>query len=72
MGDRFYEQQNGYFNQPRSRKKLKKVRRLKKDVIAEIQEHFSEELLGLEKMNIANLEALRTNIISELSNARGL
>jgi len=48
MGDRFYEQQS----------KFKPKRVLKKDIIAEINEILSAEVLGLDKCTIATLTQL--------------
>jgi len=56
MGDRFYEQ----------RDKFKPKRVLKKDIIAEINEILSVEMLGLDKCTIATLTQLTEAIENAL------
>ena len=54
MGDRFYmSQQKG--NKSTS---TKKPRRLKKDIIAEINKSLGKEIAGLDKCTIATLDEL--------------
>lgn len=55
MGDRFYQAQR---NLNKGRKLGAQPRKLKKDVIAEINKTLDVELEGLEKMTIPHLEAL--------------
>lgn len=52
MGNRFYEQQKAY----------KPKRRLKKDVIAEMQELLKAEVGGLDRLTIAALDELQDAI----------
>jgi hypothetical protein len=54
MGDRFYMQQKNY----------KPKRRLKADVIAEIDILLNEHVEGLDKCTIATLDALASAILS--------
>ena len=56
MGDRFYEQQG----------KFKPKRILKKDVIAEINEILSAEVLGLDKCNIDTQKQLTEDITNAI------
>ncbi|RLF44922.1 MAG: hypothetical protein DRN17_03530 [Thermoplasmata archaeon] len=60
MSDRFYTQQNEYFKLPKGNTKLtdKKVRRLKKDAIAEVEKLLNVVPDGIEKMTIANIDSL--------------
>jgi hypothetical protein len=48
MGDRFYE----------SQKLVKKPRRLKKDIIAEINKSLGKNISGLDKCTVATLDEL--------------
>ena len=68
MGDRFYEQQNEHFNRARGQKRMppeKPKRKLKKDIVAEIDNALKSSLKGLDKMTIADLEKLLTAILEK-------
>lgn len=64
MGDRFYQQQNEYFNKPRGQKKMseKPKRKLKKDVVKELEAILGEPIPNIERSTIATLESLINSI----------
>ena len=67
MGDRFYQQQNEYFNSPRGKKTMTKkpTRRLKKDAIDELTKALGAEIKLLERLTIATIDEL-TEAVKEL------
>ena len=58
MGDRFYEEQ----------KRFKPTRRLKRDIVVEVNRLLPAEVPGLDKLTKNSLEILENNLILLLGN----
>jgi hypothetical protein len=68
MGDRFYGQQQGklgYKKNPAGSDNKPKPRRLKKDIVTDIEELIDVDLASLEKMTVKDLNVL-LNKLQEL------